>query len=56
MWVFHSVDLKDLNKDCVRYELLEYCNNYKKYNDNNNKLEYMEKRALHKRNIQYNQF
>ncbi|NME96258.1 AAA family ATPase [Clostridium cochlearium] len=48
MWVFHSVDLKDLNKDCVRYELLEYCNNYKKYNDNNNKLEYMEKRALHK--------
>lgn len=48
MWIFHSVDLKDLNKDCIRYELLEYCNNYKKYNENNNKLEYMVKGSLQK--------
>lgn len=48
MWIFHSIDLKDLNKDCVRYELLEYCINYKKYNGNNNKLEYMVKGSLQK--------
>lgn len=31
MWVFHSVDLEDLNKECVRYKLLHYCKNYDKY-------------------------
>jgi superfamily I DNA and/or RNA helicase len=25
MWLFHSVDLKDLNSKCVRYSLLKYC-------------------------------
>jgi len=27
MWLFHSVDLKDLNPNCVRYSLLSYCSN-----------------------------
>lgn len=31
IWVFHSVDLEDLNKECVRYKLLDYCKNYDKY-------------------------
>lgn len=31
LWVFHSVDLDDLNKECVRYKLLDYCENYDKY-------------------------
>ena len=25
MWLFHSVDLEDLNNKCVRYALLKYC-------------------------------
>jgi len=25
MWLFHSVDLEDLNNKCVRYSLLKYC-------------------------------
>lgn len=25
MWLFHSVDLKDLNENCVRAKLLSYC-------------------------------
>ncbi|MCB2354919.1 AAA domain-containing protein [Clostridium estertheticum] len=25
MWLFHSVDLEDLNDKCVRYALLKYC-------------------------------
>jgi len=25
MWLFHSVDLENLNNKCVRYSLLEYC-------------------------------
>jgi superfamily I DNA and/or RNA helicase len=25
MWLFHSVDLEDLNSKCVRYSLLKYC-------------------------------
>jgi very-short-patch-repair endonuclease len=27
MWLFHSIDLKDLNPLCVRYKLLNYCLN-----------------------------
>ena len=27
MWLFHSVDLQDLNPKCVRYSLLSYCSN-----------------------------
>jgi len=27
MWLFHSVDLQDLNSNCVRYKLLSYCLN-----------------------------
>ncbi|MCT8975735.1 AAA domain-containing protein [Clostridium sp. CX1] len=29
MWLFHSIDLKDLKVDCVRYSLLNYCLNHK---------------------------
>jgi superfamily I DNA and/or RNA helicase/very-short-patch-repair endonuclease len=31
MWLFHSVDLEDLSKECVRYSLLNYCMNYDKF-------------------------
>lgn len=27
LWLFHSVTLNDLNPNCVRYKLLEYCEN-----------------------------
>jgi very-short-patch-repair endonuclease len=27
MWLFHSVQLKDLSPDCYRYKLIEYCYN-----------------------------
>lgn len=30
MWLFHSVDLEDLSKECVRYSLLNYSMNYSK--------------------------
>lgn len=35
MWLFHSVDLEDLNLKCIRYKLLDYCMNYKKHNNAN---------------------
>ncbi|NEU04042.1 AAA family ATPase [Clostridium senegalense] len=35
MWLFHSVDLEDLNPKCIRYKLLDYCMNYKKHNNDN---------------------
>ncbi|WP_425058994.1 RecBCD enzyme subunit RecD [Sporomusa carbonis] len=25
LWLFHSIDLKDLNPSCMRYRLLQYC-------------------------------
>lgn len=31
MWLFHSVDLEDLNSECVRYSLLEYFLNYNRF-------------------------
>ncbi|EJO5346177.1 AAA family ATPase [Clostridium botulinum] len=31
MFLFYSVDYKNLNNNCVRYKLIDYCNNYKKY-------------------------
>jgi very-short-patch-repair endonuclease len=31
MWVFHSIDLKDLNPNCARYALLKYSENYSEY-------------------------
>lgn len=31
MWLFHSIDLEDLNPKCIRYKLLEYGMNYDKY-------------------------
>lgn len=34
MWLFHSVDLKDLSRECVRYSLLNYCENYNKLSIN----------------------
>lgn len=29
LWLFHSATLSDLNSNCLRYKLLEYCNNPK---------------------------
>ncbi|MFC0904090.1 AAA domain-containing protein [Clostridium sp. MT-14] len=41
MWLFHSVDLKDLNEECVRYSLLNYCLNYNKHDKNSGNVEYI---------------
>ncbi|KGN01763.1 DNA helicase [Clostridium botulinum] len=32
MWLFHSVNLEDLNEECVRAKLLNYCINFKVIN------------------------
>lgn len=39
MWLFYSVDLKDLNEECVRYHFLNYCLNYDKHNGSNKNVE-----------------
>ncbi|WP_315116699.1 AAA domain-containing protein [uncultured Clostridium sp.] len=41
MWVFYSIDVQTLNKDCVRYSLLNYCLNYKDYKKEKDKVEYV---------------
>lgn len=41
MWLFHSVDLKDLNQECVRYSLLNYCLNYDKNGSDSRNIEYI---------------
>lgn len=41
MWLFYSVELKDLNKSCVRHSILNYCLNYEKYNKRYINLEYV---------------
>ncbi|WP_446898262.1 AAA domain-containing protein [Clostridium sp. LBM24168] len=41
MWLFHSVDLEDLSKECVRYSLLNYCMNYNSFNINRKKVDQM---------------
>ncbi|MCY6370009.1 AAA domain-containing protein [Clostridium ganghwense] len=35
MWIFHSVDLENLNSRCVRSKLLSYCININKNNNKN---------------------
>ncbi len=35
MWLFYSIELEDLNVECARYCLLNYCLNYDKYYVNN---------------------
>lgn len=35
MWVFHSVDLKDLNENCVRAKFLNYCINFNNTSNKN---------------------
>ncbi|RMD05005.1 hypothetical protein D9O40_01265 [Clostridium autoethanogenum] len=40
MWLFHSIDLEDLNEECVRYSLLNYFLNYNKYSVKNKSMEY----------------
>ena len=35
MWVFHSVDLQDLNENCIRAKLLNYCINFSTINNKN---------------------
>ncbi|WP_164509108.1 AAA domain-containing protein [Clostridium rectalis] len=41
MWLFYSVDLESLSKECVRYSLLEYCLNYKNYNNKSKNVDYV---------------
>ncbi|GAB6149707.1 DEAD/DEAH box helicase [Clostridium novyi] len=36
MWLFHSVELEDMSKDCIRYKLLDYCKNFKIINKKGN--------------------
>ncbi|KEJ04085.1 DNA helicase [Clostridium botulinum A2B7 92] len=31
IFLFYSIDYKNINNDCVRYKLIDYCNNYKNY-------------------------
>jgi hypothetical protein len=40
MWVFYSIDLDDINPECIRYSLLKYCLNYKKKNNRYKKVEF----------------
>jgi superfamily I DNA and/or RNA helicase len=40
MWLFYSVDLEDINPECIRYSLLKYCLNYKNKNRGYKKVEY----------------
>jgi len=39
MWIFYSIDLQDINPECIRYSLLKYCSNYKKKNNRYKKVE-----------------
>lgn len=48
MWLFHSVELTDLNVECVRYSLLNYCLNYSKYAANNENVDYIFQSRLQK--------
>ncbi|MEW9094517.1 MAG: AAA domain-containing protein [Clostridiaceae bacterium] len=41
MWLFYSIDIQTLNRDCVRYSLLNYCLNYKDYKKEKDKVEYV---------------
>lgn len=41
MWLFHSVDIEDLSKECIRYSLLDYCINYNKLNKNRRDIGYV---------------
>ncbi|KEH98997.1 DNA helicase [Clostridium botulinum C/D str. BKT12695] len=36
MWLFHSVELQDMSKECIRYKLLDYCINFKTINKKGN--------------------
>lgn len=40
MWLFYSVDLEDINPECIRYSLLKYCLNYKNKSKRHKKVEY----------------
>ncbi|MFL0195597.1 AAA domain-containing protein [Clostridium sp. WILCCON 0269] len=48
MWLFYSIELEDLNVDCARYYLLNYCLNYDKYYMNNKNIEYIFQSKLQK--------
>ncbi|WML36530.1 AAA domain-containing protein [Clostridium sp. OS1-26] len=40
MWLIYSIDLEELNPECIRYSLLNYCLNYDKINCNNTNINY----------------
>lgn len=40
MWLFYSIDLKDLNPDSIRYSLLKYCLNNENINSSRKKIEF----------------
>lgn len=48
MWLFHSVELEELNSECVRYSLLNYCLNYDKYSKKDKNIEYVFQSRLQK--------
>lgn len=40
MWMIYSIDLEDLNPECIRYSLLNYCLNYDKVSYRNTSINY----------------
>lgn len=40
MWLIYSIDLEELNPECIRYSLLNYCLNYDKVNCHNANINY----------------
>ncbi len=40
MWLIYSIDLEELNPECIRYSLLNYCLNYDKVNCHNTNINY----------------
>ncbi|WP_027623619.1 AAA domain-containing protein [Clostridium lundense] len=41
MWLFYSIDPQSLNRDCVRFSILDYCINYESYGKENKNIDYV---------------
>lgn len=41
MWLFYSIEPKSLNRDCVRFSLLNYCINYENYKREDRNIDYI---------------
>ncbi|NEZ47381.1 DNA helicase [Clostridium niameyense] len=48
LFLFYSVDVSNLSKNCVRYKLINYCNNYKKYKAELPNVDYVAQTRLQK--------